>query len=74
LEPGVQLQDGAGFDPTKGGYSSVSFNGVNGRTARILLDGQDISDETVGTTTLNVSAGSIEEFQISRSSLTSPTS
>jgi hypothetical protein len=69
LEPGVQLQDGAGFDPTKGGYSSVSFNGVNGRTARILLDGQDISDETVGTTTLNVSAGSIEEFQMSRSSL-----
>jgi len=69
LEPGVQLQDGAGFDPTKGGYSSVSFNGVNGRTARILLDGQDISDETVGTTTLNVSSGSIEEFQVSRSSL-----
>lgn len=69
LEPGVQLQDGAGFDPTKGGYSSVSFNGVNGRTARILLDGQDISDETVGTTTLNVSAGSIEEFLMSRSSL-----
>lgn len=69
LEPGVQLQDGAGFDPTKGGYSSVSFNGVNGRTARILLDGQDISDETVGTTTLNVSSGSIEEFQMSRSSL-----
>ena len=69
LEPGVQLQDGAGFDPTKGGYSSVSFNGVNGRTARILLDGQDISDETVGTSVLNVSAGSIEEFQMSRSSL-----
>jgi hypothetical protein len=69
LEPGVQLQDGAGFDPTKGGYSSVSFNGVNGRTARILLDGQDISDETVGTSTLNVSSGSIEEFQVSRSSL-----
>ena len=69
LEPGVQLEDGAGFDPTKGGYSSVSFSGVNGRTARILLDGQDISDETVGTSTLNVSSGSIEEFQISRSSL-----
>ncbi len=69
LEPGVQLQSGETFDPTKAGYSSVSFNGVNGRTARILLDGQDISDETVGTTTLNVSQGSIEEFQMSRSSL-----
>ena len=52
LEPGVQLQDGQGFDPTKAGYSSVSINGVNGRTARILLDGQDISDETVGTLSL----------------------
>jgi hypothetical protein len=69
LEPGVQLQSGESFDPTKAGYSSISVNGVNGRTARILLDGQDISDETVGTTTLNVSQGSIEEFQISRSSL-----
>jgi hypothetical protein len=69
LEPGVQLQAGEDFDPTKAGYSSVSFNGIGGRTARILLDGQDISDETVGTTTLNVSQGSIEEFQISRSSL-----
>lgn len=69
LEPGVQLQSGETFDPTKAGYSSIAINGFNGRTARILLDGQDISDETVGTSTLNVSQGSIEEFQISRSSL-----
>ncbi len=69
LEPGVQLQDGQTFDPTKAGYSSVSFNGVNGRTARIELDGVDISDETVGTTTLNIDSGSIEEFQVSRSTL-----
>ena len=39
LEPGVQLQSGETFDPTKAGYSSISFNGVNGRTARIMLDG-----------------------------------
>ena len=69
LEPGVQLEDGQNFDPTKAGYSSVSINGVNGRTARILLDGQDISDETVGTTTFNVPLGSINEFELSRSSL-----
>lgn len=69
LEPGVQLQDGQDFDPTKAGYSSVSFNGVYGRTARLSLDGQDISDETVGTTTLNVTQGSIEEFQVGRSDL-----
>jgi hypothetical protein len=69
LEPGVQLQDGQDFDPTKAGYSSVSVNGIFGRTARLSLDGQDISDETVGTTTLNVTSGSIEEVQINRSSL-----
>ena len=69
LEPGVQLQDGQNFDPTKAGYTSVSFNGINGRNARLSLDGQDISDETVGTTVLNVTQGSIEEFQVGRSDL-----
>src|SRR5712692_911188 len=48
LEPGVQIQDGQDFDPTKAGYSSISINGVFGRTPRIELDGVDISDETVG--------------------------
>ena len=35
LEPGVQIQDGQDFDPTKAGYSSISINGVFGRTPRI---------------------------------------
>jgi hypothetical protein len=35
LEPGIQIQDGQNFDPTKGGYSSISFDGRFGRTARI---------------------------------------
>ena len=69
LEPGVQIQDGASFDPTKAGYSSISINGVNGRNPRIELDGIDISDETVGTTTQNIGMGSIQEFNISRSGL-----
>ena len=69
LEPGVQIQDGATFDPTKAGYSSISINGVNGRNPRIELDGVDISDETVGTTTQNIGLGSIQEFNISRSGL-----
>lgn len=69
LEPGVQIQDGGNFDPTKNGFSSVSFGGRAGRTARIEVDGIDISDETVGTTTQNVSAGAISEFQISQSTL-----
>src|SRR6266481_8258184 len=54
LEPGVQIQDGGNFDPTKKGFSSISFGGRFGRTARIEVDGLDISDETVGTTTQNV--------------------
>src|SRR5438445_7524106 len=69
LEPGVQIQDGQNFDPTKAGYSSISFGGRFGRTARIEVDGVDISDETVGTTTQNISPSAIEEFEISQSSL-----
>jgi hypothetical protein len=69
LEPGVQIQDGSTFDPTKNGYSSLSFGGRFGRTARIEVDGVDISDETVGTTTQNIPQSAIEEFQVSSSSL-----
>ena len=69
LEPGVQIQDGQNFDPTKAGYSSISFGGRFGRTARINVDGVDISDETVGTTTADIPASAIDEFQLSQSSL-----
>ncbi|MDP9160894.1 MAG: carboxypeptidase regulatory-like domain-containing protein, partial [Acidobacteriota bacterium] len=69
LEPGVQIQDGQNFDPTKAGYSSISFGGRFGRTARIAVDGVDVSDETVGTTTADIPASAIEEFQIGQSSL-----
>src|ERR1700731_193406 len=69
LEPGVQIQDGANFDPTKVGYSSISFGGRFGRTARINVDGVDVSDETVGTTTEDIPASSIQEFQLGQPSL-----
>jgi Carboxypeptidase regulatory-like domain len=69
LEPGVQIQDGQNFDPTKAGYSSISFGGRFGRTARVNVDGVDVSDETVGTTTANIPASAIDEFQLSQSSL-----
>ncbi len=68
LEPGVQMQDGANFDPTKVGYNSLSINGDYGRTPRIEVDGLDVSDETVGTTTQNIALSSIQEFNIGRSS------
>jgi hypothetical protein len=67
LEPGVQLQSGETFDPTKAGYSALSIGGVSGRTTRILLDGSDITDETVGTTIFNVPSGAIGEFELNRS-------
>ena len=69
LEPGVQIQEGSTFDPTKNGFSSISFGGRYGRTARIEVDGVDVSDETVGTTTQNIPASAIQEFQLSQSSL-----
>ena len=67
IQPGVILQSGESFDPTKAGYSAISVGGVSGRTTRILLDGQDITDETVGTTIFNVTTGAIDEFQLNRS-------
>ena len=69
LEPGVQIQDGQNFDPTKAGYFSISFGGRYGRTARIEVDGVDVSDETVGTTTTDIPSSAIQEFQLSQSSL-----
>src|SRR5215469_9329662 len=69
LEPGVQVQDGAAFDPTKVGFSSISFGGRFGRTARISVDVVDVSDETVGTTTEDIASSSIQEFQISQSNM-----
>ena len=69
LEPGVQIQDGTNFDPTKIGYQSISIGGRFGRTARIQVDGTDISDETVGTTVGNINASAIQEFQIAQSTM-----
>ena len=67
VQPGVILQSGETFDPTKAGYSAISVDGVSGRTTRILYDGQDITDETVGTTIINVPTGAVDEFQLNRS-------
>lgn len=69
LQPGVQIVDASALDPTKNGFFAVSVNGRSGRSTRIELDGVDINDETVGTTTQNVPTNSIQELQIARSSL-----
>jgi hypothetical protein len=69
LEPGVQMQDGGNVDTSKGGFAGLSAGGQLGRTTRITVDGLDVSDETVGTTTQNISQDAIQEYQISRSNL-----
>jgi hypothetical protein len=69
LEPGIQMQDGSVFSPSKNGLSSISFLNRYGRGERIEVDGVDVSDETVGTTTQNIPAGAIQEFQLDQSML-----
>ena len=69
LEPGVQIQDAANFSNGKDGFSSISFGGRFGRTARIEVDGLDVSDEIIGSTTMNIPASGIQEFQLSQSSM-----
>ena len=56
LEPGVQIQDGQNFDPTKAGYSSISFGGRFGRTARMS------PTKPLGTTTTDIPSSAIQEF------------
>ena len=68
LQPGVEIQEGRSFDPTKSRYTGVSIGSRNGREARITIDGIDAVDEHVGTTTLNISQDTIQEFQVSTSS------
>src|SRR5215510_15333181 len=72
-EPGVQVRDGGDFDPTKNQMVGVSIGGRMGRSTRIQVDGVDITDETVGTTTTNISNETIQEFQVSRSTLDAST-
>ncbi len=69
LQPAVQFQDGSIFGPTKNGLSSVSFVGQFGRAQRISIDGVEISDEILGSTTQNLPASAIQEFQLSQSLL-----
>ena len=69
LEPGIQLQDGGVFGPTKNGLSTISLLGQFGRSENFDVDGVDISDEIVGATTQNIPASAIQEFQISQSLL-----
>ena len=67
LNVGVQIQDGGNLDPTKQGFAGISLQGRSGRSTRLEVDGIDITDDTVGTTTINLSEDSIQEFQVTQS-------
>ncbi len=67
LEPGVQVNDGGSVVGLKDSYAGVSVNGHSGLTARVTVDGLDISDEMMGSIVQNISLDAVEEFQISRS-------
>jgi hypothetical protein len=75
LEPGVEVRDGGNIDPTKSRtYRTVGIIGRSGTATRVQVDGIDVTDETVGTTTSNMSDDAVQEFQLSRSSLDMTTS
>src|SRR5690348_1971165 len=75
LLPGVNVRDGGTIDPTKSNaYRTVGVDGRSGTSTRIQVDGIDITDETVGTTTSNIPQDAVSEFQLTRSSLDMSTS
>lgn len=75
LAPGVIVRDGVSTDPTKAfGYRAVGVNGRSGTATRVQIDGVDVTDESVGTTTANISPEAVGEFQLTRSSLDISTS
>ena len=69
LESGVQLQDGGVLSASKNGLSSVSTLSRYGRGVRTEVDGVDVSEETAGSTTQNIPASAILEFQLPQSML-----
>ncbi len=75
LAPGVTIRDGESIDPTKAfAYRAVSISGRSGTGTRVQIDGIDVTDETVGTTTANISNEAVSQFQVARSSLDISTS
>lgn len=74
-QPGVSVRDGGNIDPTKSAaYRTVGIDGRSGTGTRVQLDGIDITDETVGTTTANISADGVQEFELQQSNLDLSTS
>jgi hypothetical protein len=70
LVPGVTAYSGAVLDPTKvNTYRAIGISGRVGAGTHVQVDGIDVHDPVSGSTMLNVSSDSVQEFQLSRSSL-----
>ncbi|PYS86590.1 MAG: hypothetical protein DMF62_15370 [Acidobacteria bacterium] len=75
LQPGVTVVDGGVIDPTKTNtFRAVRVNGGSGTGTRVQIEGIDVTDETVGTTTANFSTDAVQEFNLARSSFDLATS
>src|SRR6266508_4026147 len=75
LQPGVIVRDGETIDPTKtNAYRAAPVNGSSGTGTRVQIDGIDVTDETVGTTSANISTDAVQEFQLSRANFDLSTS
>jgi hypothetical protein len=66
VEPGVQVVDGAIFDPGKSGLQSLSIDGSSGRTTHFDMDQVEAMDETRGAATMNLPAEAVQEVVVSR--------
>src|SRR6266498_1114983 len=63
------------IDPTKtNAYRAATVNGSSGTGTRVQVDGIDVTDETVGTTSANISTDAVQEFQLSRANFDLSTS
>ena len=69
LEPGVQIQDGVTLDPAQAGYWAISLGSRLGRNPRISMDGADMSDEIVGSSTEDVPISGIQSLSVEQSTL-----
>src|SRR6266508_453600 len=75
LQPSVIVRDGETIDPTKtNAYRAATVNGSSGTGTRVQVDGIDVTDETVGTTSANISTDAVQEFQLSRANFDLSTS
>ena len=66
IDPGVQVVDGAIYDPGKSGFQSLSIDSWTGRTTHFDIDEIEAMDETKGAAVMNLPADAVREVIVSR--------